>query len=85
MSLIHKRTLGPAQGGGTMVADEPAREADRDRREGRQPWPLCHAEVAASRQMFAEILSLNALLRVPWHRHDGASRLEGRESRWMRL
>jgi hypothetical protein len=29
--------------------------------------------------MFADILSLNALLRVPWHRHDGASRVEGRE------
>jgi hypothetical protein len=29
--------------------------------------------------MFAEILSLNALLRVPWHQHVGASRVEGRE------
>ena len=31
---------GDAQGGGAMVTDEPAGEADQDRREGRQPWPL---------------------------------------------
>jgi hypothetical protein len=48
-----------------MLADEPAREADQDRREDRQPWPLCHAEVAVSRQMFTDILSLNALLQMP--------------------
>jgi hypothetical protein len=49
-------------------ADQSAREADQDRREGRQPWPLRHfqmAEVAVSRQMFAEILSLIARLRAP--------------------
>src|SRR5580692_6165239 len=30
-----------AQGGG-VVADQPAREVNQDRREGRQPWPLRH-------------------------------------------
>ena len=25
-----------------VIADQPAREADQDRREGRQPWPLRH-------------------------------------------
>jgi hypothetical protein len=25
-----------------VVADEPAGEADQDRRQGRAPWPLCH-------------------------------------------
>jgi hypothetical protein len=31
-----------AQDGGTVVADQPAREADQDRRQSRQPWPLRH-------------------------------------------
>jgi Transposase DDE domain group 1 len=31
---------GDAQGGGAMVTDEPAGEADQDWREGRQPWPF---------------------------------------------
>ena len=31
---------GDAQDGGAVVADQPAREADQDRREGRQPRPL---------------------------------------------
>ena len=33
---------GDAQGGGTVVAEQPTREADQDRRQGRQPWPLRH-------------------------------------------
>jgi len=36
------RTLANAQSDGIVVADEPAREADQDRPEGRQPWPLRH-------------------------------------------
>jgi hypothetical protein len=31
---------GDAQGGRAVVADQSAREADQDRRKGRQPWPL---------------------------------------------
>ena len=31
---------GDAQGGGAMVTDEPAGEADQDWREGRQAWPV---------------------------------------------
>jgi hypothetical protein len=33
---------GDAEDGGAVVADEPAGEADQDRRQARQPWPLCH-------------------------------------------
>src|SRR6185295_3529174 len=33
---------GDAQDGGEMVADQPAREADQDRREGRQSRPIRH-------------------------------------------
>jgi len=33
---------GDAQGGGAAVTDQPAREADQDRCQGRQPWPLIH-------------------------------------------
>jgi Transposase DDE domain group 1 len=34
------RTLAIAQGGGALVANQPAREADQDRCEGRRPWPV---------------------------------------------
>jgi hypothetical protein len=33
--------IGNAQDGGAVVADQPAREAHQDRREGRRPWPIC--------------------------------------------
>jgi hypothetical protein len=33
---------GNAQGGGAVVTDQPAREADQDRCQGRQPCALCH-------------------------------------------
>ncbi len=33
---------GVAEGGGALVADHPAREADQDRRQGRATWPLHH-------------------------------------------
>ena len=33
---------GDAEDGGAVVADQPAREADQDRRQGRQPRPLRH-------------------------------------------
>jgi hypothetical protein len=49
-------------------ADQPAREADQDRREGRQPRRYVTfqiTEVAVSRQMFANILSLITRLRAP--------------------
>ena len=50
------------------VADEPVREADQDRRKGRQHGRYVTfqmAEVAVPRQMFADILSLIARLRAP--------------------
>jgi hypothetical protein len=58
----------PSPSGGAVVADQPAREADQDWREGRQPWRCVTfqmAEVAVSRQMFQEILSLIARLWAP--------------------
>jgi hypothetical protein len=58
---------GDARGDGALVADEPAREADQDRRQsvsrGRYAT-FQMAEVAVSRQMFQEILSLIARLRA---------------------
>ena len=33
---------GAAENDGAVVADQPAREADQDRRQGRQPWSLRH-------------------------------------------
>ena len=42
----HGRDAGADQG---MVADEPLREAGQNRREGRQPWPLCHLPDGRSR------------------------------------
>jgi len=59
---------GGAEDGAAVVADQPAREADQDRRQGRQPRRYVRfqmAEVAVSRQMFADILSLIARLRAP--------------------
>jgi Transposase DDE domain group 1 len=34
------RMLAIPKGGGAVVTDQPAREADQDRCQGRQPWPL---------------------------------------------
>jgi hypothetical protein len=51
-----------------LVADQPPQEADQDRREGHKPRRYVTfrmAEVAVCRQMFADILSLNARLRAP--------------------
>ena len=59
---------GDAQGGGTVVAEQPTREADQDRCEGHQPSPLRYlsgGRARVSRQMFADILSLIARLRAP--------------------
>jgi hypothetical protein len=39
--LVPGADAGDAQGGGDMVTDEPAGEADQDWRKGRQPWPSC--------------------------------------------
>jgi hypothetical protein len=54
---------GDAEGGGAVVADQPAREADQDRREvvshGRYVT-FQMAEVAVLRQRFADVLSLIA-------------------------
>ena len=58
------RTLAGADQG--LVADDLEGQADQDRREGRQPRPLCifqMGEVAIPRQMFQEILRLIAELR----------------------
>ena len=58
---------GDAQGGGTVVADQPAREADQDRRKGGHGRYVTFqlAEVVVSRQMFKDILMLIARLRAP--------------------
>ena len=65
---IQAAKAGDAEDGGAVVADGPAREADQDRREGRQPRPLRHVPNGrgggAAREMFADILSLIARLRV---------------------
>jgi len=47
-----------------VIADQPAREADQGRREGRRYVTFQMAEVAVSRRMFADILSLIARLRA---------------------
>jgi len=54
-------------GGGTVVAEQRAGEADQDRCEARHGRCITFqtAEVAVSRQMFQEILSLIARLRAP--------------------
>jgi hypothetical protein len=59
---------GNAEGSGAVVADQPAREASQDRRQGGEPWRYVTfrmAEVAVPRQMFAEILTLIARPRAP--------------------
>ena len=44
-----------AQGGGAVVADKPAREADQDRRQGRQPWSLRHVPTGRGRRVTADV------------------------------
>jgi hypothetical protein len=58
---------GDAEDGAAVVADQPAREADQDRREGRKPRYVTFqmAGVAVLRQMFADILSLITRLWAP--------------------
>jgi hypothetical protein len=59
---------GDAKDREAVVADQLAREADQDRREGRSYGRYITfqlAEVAVSRQMFANILSLIAQVRTP--------------------
>ncbi len=70
------RTLA-AQDGRIVVADEAPGETDHDRRQGGEPRPLCHVPNGRSRggaQMFAEILTLIAQLRVPpaWYEEPGS-------------
>jgi hypothetical protein len=48
-----------------MVADQPARKADQDRRQSGRYATFQLAEVAVSRQMFADILMVTAQLRTP--------------------
>jgi hypothetical protein len=62
------RTLAMPKTAEPWSLTQPAGEADQDRRQGRPPWPLrCleMAELAVSRRMFAEILSLIVRLRAP--------------------
>ncbi len=40
-----KADIDAVVGGRTLVADHAAREADQDRREGREPWPVCHLPI----------------------------------------
>jgi hypothetical protein len=61
------RTLAIPEDRGAVVADQPAREADQDRREGRSHGRYVTfqmAEVAVPRKMFQEILTLIARLRA---------------------
>ena len=61
-------SVSPGSIGGAVVVDQPAREADQDRREGCRLRMLRHVpmvEVAVWRQMFADILSLITRLRAP--------------------
>ena len=46
---------GDAEDGRTVVADQPAREADQDRREGRQPRPLRHLPDGRGRGAAADV------------------------------
>jgi len=46
---------GDAQDGGVVVADQPAREADQDRCQGRQPWPLRHLPNGRGRSVASDI------------------------------
>jgi hypothetical protein len=46
---------GDAQHGGGMVADQPAREANQDRREGCQPQPLRHVPDGRGRGIAADV------------------------------
>jgi hypothetical protein len=46
---------GDAEGSGAVVADQPAREADQDRCQGRQPWPLCHVPDGRGRGVAADV------------------------------
>jgi len=49
------RTLALPQGGGAVVADQPARKADQDRREGRQPRSLRHFPARRGRGVAADV------------------------------
>ena len=44
-----------AEHGGAVVADQPAREADQDRCQGRQPRPLCHLPDGRGRSVAADV------------------------------
>jgi hypothetical protein len=44
-----------AKGGGTVVADQPAREADQDRRQGHQSRPLRHLPAGRGRGVAADV------------------------------
>jgi hypothetical protein len=47
--------VGDAQGGGVVVADQPVREADQDRRQGGEPRPLCHVPDGRGRGAAADV------------------------------
>ncbi len=47
---------GDAPSDGVVVADQPARETDQDRREGRQPWPLRHIPNGRGLGIAADVL-----------------------------
>src|ERR1700730_14241204 len=46
---------GDAQAGGAVVTDQPAREADQDRCQDRQPWPLRHFPNGRGRSVAADV------------------------------
>ena len=49
------RDVGAAQSGGAVVADQPAREADQDRCQGRQPRPLRYFPARRGRGVATDI------------------------------
>jgi len=55
---------GATQGGGAVVTDQPAREADQDRRQGRKPWPPRHVPDGRSRGIWA-VVQRNPLAHCP--------------------
>ena len=46
---------GDAQGGGAVVTSQPARQADQDRCQGRQPWPLRHLPNGRGRSVTSDV------------------------------
>ena len=53
------------EGGGVLVAEQPAREVDQDWREGHQPWPLRDVPDGRGRRVAAHVQGHPNGLRAP--------------------